>query len=283
MSAEDRLEPVFGPDGQPDAATLAGLELDAFDTETTARIRARLRDSPQTRETLAAVDAVRAQLRSQPTPTMPDAVADRISAALRAESQARSAGRPVLAAGPPAADNVSSLNAARERRSNRTRWMGLAAAGVAVVAAGGIIYGVTTHSTTGGNPNSGSNQAFGTSPSSSSHAQPNGATKPDVGTNTVGKLPDYSQSSLAGQLPAIVRTSKYGVSVPDNYGNGPDVKTCSTTLGQHKAPLAVQHATFNKQDAYVFVFATGSDHQAKVFVVAPTCTGTPIYQASGAY
>jgi hypothetical protein len=88
---------------------------------------------------------------------------------------------------------------------------------------------------------------------------------------------------LAGQLPAIVRTSKYGVSVPDNYGNGPDVKTCSTTLGQPKAPLAVQHATFNKQDAYVFVFATGSAHQAKVFVVAPTCTGSPIFQTSGTY
>src|SRR5579875_1206235 len=147
MTPEERLEPVFGPDGQPDAATLAGLQLDAFDAATTARIRAML--NPRSRATLAALDAVRAQLREEPTPRMPDAVADRISAAIRAEQEARATPAPVV-----------SLDAARERRSRRNRWMGLAAAGVAVVAAGGIVYGVTAGNSTGGTGNPGAQPGF---------------------------------------------------------------------------------------------------------------------------
>jgi hypothetical protein len=281
MSAEDQLEPVFGPDGQPDAATLAGLELDAFDAVTTARIRSRIRNSTQAQETLAALDAVRAQLHAQPAPKMPEAVADRISAALRAEQSARSAGQRPDSGPPVPPANVTSLAAARERRSQRTRWMGLAAAGVAVVAAGGIIYGVTAQSTTSGKGSNNPPQAFGqhsTPSSADGHVHPNGVPN-------LGKLPEYSADSLAGKLPDIVRTAKVGVTPPGNHVAGPDITSCTRRLGQQQPPIAVQHATFDQRDAYVFVFVfvAGTGHQARVYVVGPSCTGDPIYQTSGSY
>ena len=277
MTADDRFEPVFGPDGQPDAATLAGLQLGAFDEETTALIRARIAESDRARRTMAGLDALQRQLRSQPTPKMPDSVADRISAALRAEQAARAGSD----TGPPAAPagTVTDIDAARARRTRRNRWMGLAAAGVAVVAAGGIIYGVTSDNTTGGQPNNEGRQALrpgATTTAPHGHKLPGGATGP------AGPLQQYSKDNLAGRLPDIVRTSKVGVTVPDNY-EGPEIKACSQTLGQSGQPIAVQHASFNKQESYVFVFPTGTDHQAKVYVVEPTCTGAPIYQTSGTY
>jgi hypothetical protein len=64
---------------------------------------------------------------------------------------------------------------------------------------------------------------------------------------------------------------------------GPDIAACSATLGEKSQPVAVQHAQFQGKDSYVFVYPTGTDHQAKVFVVTPTCTGAPLYQTSGRY
>jgi negative regulator of sigma E activity len=292
MSAEDRLEPVFGPDGQPDAATLAGLELDAFDAETTALIRARLDESPESRETLAALEAVRNRLHEQPPPRMPDAVADRISAALRAEQDARAAaqrtdtGPPVVAEEshePQQPAGVANLEAARARRAHRTRRLGLAAAGVAVLAAGGIVYGVTSQNSTGGNPQQ-PNEAFGGQHSSSSGPSAHNV-GPNQGANPPRKaaLPTYTKADLRAALPTIVATSKVGVTVPDGAKSGPDVAACTGTLGQKSAPVAVQHAQFEGQNSYVFVFPTGTDRQAKVFVVTPTCTGSPLYQTSGQY
>ncbi len=285
MSAEDRLEPVFGPDGQPDAATLAGLELDAFDAETTAMIRARLSESPKSRETLAALDAVRDRLHEQPTPRMPDAVADRISAALRSEQQARAAGPPAIAEEsrqPQQTAGVVSLEEARTRRARRTRRLGLAAAGVAVLAAGGIVYGVTAQNSTSGNPQQ-PNQAL-VHPSAgakSSHQ----VGQPDIGQSAPHQtaVPSYTKDNLRAALPTIVATSKTGVNVPGGSSAGPDIAACSGTLGQKSEPLAVQHAQFQGRSSYVFVYPTGTDHQAKVFVVSPTCTGAPLYQTSGQY
>jgi hypothetical protein len=262
MTAEERLEPVFGPDGLPDAATLAGLQLDAFDAVTTARIRAAVNSSPRARETLAGLDAVRDQLREQPAPRMPDAVADRLSAALRAEQEARTA---------PAA--VVSLDAARERRNRRNRWMGLAAAGVAVIAAGGIVYGVTTRSSTGGSGNQGAQPGF-----IHKNGQPGGHQQSQQ------PLPQYSKSDLAGKLPQIVAAGKVGVTVPNaTTGGGLNPTSCARTLGQQGNPIAVEHIAFEGQNSYVLVFPTGVDHQAKVYVVGPTCSGAPRYETSGQY
>lgn len=265
MSPEERLEPVFGPDGQPDAATLAGLQLDAFDAETTARIRAALDASPRSRETLAALDAVRARLQEQPTPRMPDAVADRISAALRAEQEARETPAPVV-----------SLDAARERRSRRTRWMGLAAAGVAVVAAGGIVYGVTSGNSTGGNGNPSAQPGF-------MHRN-EGSVKPGNEAPSQLPLPQYSKSDLAGKLPRIVAAGRIGVTVPNAAGGDhPDPRTCARTLGEKGNPIAMQRITFEGKDSYVLVFPTGVDHQAKAYVVNPTCSGAARYETGGRY
>jgi hypothetical protein len=266
MTAEERLEPVFGPDGLPDAATLAGLQLDAFDAQTTARIRAALNASPHARETLAALDAVRDQLHDQPTPRMPDAVADRISAALRAEQDARSAPAPVV-----------SLDAARERRARRNRWMGLAAAGVAVIAAGGIVYGVTTRTSTGGNGNPGAQPGF-------IHQNGQSSGQPGGQQQTQQPLPRYSKSDLASKLPQIVAAGKIGINIPNaTTGGGLNPTTCARTLGEQGNPIAAERITFEGQDSYVLVFPTGVDHQAKVYVVSPDCSGTPRYETSGQY
>lgn len=266
MTAEERLEPVFGPDGQPDAATLAGLQLDAFDATTTARIRAALNSSPQARETLAALDAVRDRLGEQPEPRMPEAVADRISAALRAEQEARATPTPVV-----------SLDAARERRTRRNRWMGLAAAGVAVIAAGGIVYGVSTHNSTGGNGNSSAQPGF-------IHKDGGTGVKPGNKAPSQQPLPQYSKSDLAGKLPQIVAAGKIGVTVPNAVGAGqPNPRACARTLGEQDNPLAMQHISFEGHDSYVLVFPTGVDHQANVYVVNPTCSGTPQYKTNGQY
>jgi len=282
MTAEERLEPVFGPDGLPDAATLAGLQLDAFDAETTARIRARISNSPEAAQTLAALDAVGDDLRAQPPIRMPDAVADRISAALRTEQESRAAQQaadtgPPGGTVPPQPAGVVSLDAARQRRAGRTKWMGLAAAGVAVVAAGGIAYGLTSHSTTGGTPST-PPQAFAKSPS---------VTAPGAGNNAQSSpatpRPSYSRSTLVSGLAALVAGSKVGINVPGHATGGLDTAACAKTLGQQANPLAARRITFESQDAYVFVFATGTDHQARVFVVNSTCAGAPIYQTTGTY
>jgi hypothetical protein len=262
MTAEERLEPVFGPDGQPDAATLAGFQLDAFDEATTARIRAALNASPQARETLAALDAVRDRLHDEPTPRMPDAVADRISAALRAEHKARETPAPVV-----------SLDTARERRARRNRWMGLAAAGVAVIAAGGIVYGLTTRDSTGGSGNPGAQPGF---------VKSNGNPGGQHGSQT--PQPSYSRSDLAGKLPQIVAAGRIGVTLPDATGRGQlNIHACTQTLGQQGNPIAMERITFEGKDSYVLVFPTGVDHQAKAYVVNPTCSGTPRYETTGQY
>lgn len=266
MTADEQLEPVFGPDGLPDAATLAGLQLDAFDAATTARIRAALNASPQARETLAALDAVREQLHEQPTPRMPDAVADRISATLRAEQEVRAAPAPVV-----------SLDAARERRIRRNRWMSYAAAGVAVLAAGGIVYGVTSRNSTGGNGNPTAQPGF-VHQNGRSTGNPGGQQQPER------PLPQYSKSNLASKLPQIVSTGKIGVTLPDTAGGGQiNPRSCAQTLGQQGNPIAMQRITFEGQDSYVLVFPTGVDHQAKAYVVNPTCSGAPRYETSGQY
>jgi hypothetical protein len=211
------------------------------------------------------LDAVRDQLHDEPTPRMPDAVADRISAALRAEQEARATPAPVV-----------SLDVTRERHARRNRWMALAAAGVAVVAAGGIVYGVTSRSSTGGNGNPSAQPGF---------VHQNGQSKGRPGGQQQSQrpLPQYSKSDLAGKLPQIVSAGKVGLNVPNSTTGGLDATGCARTLDQQRNPIAVQRITFEGQDSYVLVFPTGVDHQAKAYVVNPGCSGTPRYETSGRY
>lgn len=270
MMVEEPLEPAFGPDGHPDAVTLAGLDLDVFDAETTARIQAHLRDCATCRATLASVRAVPAHLAELPAPRMPDDVADRISAALRAEARARSS--PLTPAAGPAAGSTgpagpASLDRARERRqARRTRWMGLAAAGVAVLAAGGIAYGVLANNSTSGH-GSAEQSVSNTGPGLSQNNNPG----PDL------TPPVYTRKSLNGAVPSIIQSAPISPISPAN-GKGPAGamtdparrNACVRALGRSGGLLAVQHARFEGTEAYVFVFQAGA-HRADAYVVGTGC------------
>lgn len=287
---DNTLDAVYDADGHPDAVTLAGLSAGAFDGATAQRLHAHVRDCGQCRADITALQGVPAQLSALPAPRMPDAVADRLSAAIRAAADERAQARGTGGA-PQAPTGVHNLDTARERRSRRTRRMGLAAAGVAVLAAGGIAIGVTR----GGNDTSGHPNAAG-NPTVSRSA--GGEVSPDNrqghGTGPNLRLPVYTAQTLRGKIPSIVAGSGIGLNAPGGSAAGLAGRmgvtatrtACAAAIGTTGRLLAVQHARFGRQEAYVFVFRTDVARQVDVAVVSPECGSGgahQLYRTTAAY
>jgi hypothetical protein len=129
--------PADGPPWPVDV--LADLHAGALDTAVAQRLWPRVRQDPDARAVLAALDTTRAELAAlatSPAPPMPAHLATRLDAALAAEAGARVA--PVL-----------DLARARKKRNQRVGWV----AGVLVAAAAAAAAVISIpHSTTGGRP-----------------------------------------------------------------------------------------------------------------------------------
>lgn len=88
---------VVDPDGLPlNTETLADLQAGLFDDETAARLRQRVRDDPEARQTMAALNRVRrdlGDLGAGSAPPVDPAVVDTITAGLRADGAAHAVPR----------------------------------------------------------------------------------------------------------------------------------------------------------------------------------------------
>jgi hypothetical protein len=137
--------PADGPMGPPwPVDVLAELHAGALDTAVAERLWPLVRQDPDARTALAALDTTRAELAAlatSPAPPMPAHLATRLDAALAAESGARLA--PVL-----------DLARARKKRNQRVGWVAgvLVAAAAAAVAVVSIPHGAGTSSGAAGTP-----------------------------------------------------------------------------------------------------------------------------------
>ncbi len=256
--AEDGPVPARHAHGHPDGETLAALDADALEPAAVAQLREHVEGCGRCQDTRADLRDVRDRLAALPAPALPADVAARIDAALRtAGSDRRTAAA------------VADLDEQRARRTRRHRWAGLAAAGLAVIAAGGAAFAISQSGvSTSTNSSAGSANRPQVTTKAPAGGRVNTPERRTAGPGAVGGEQNYTPTSLAAAVPSLVRG-----------GGSPGVMTdaarragCARALvGPGRRPLAVTHARFEGQDAYIFVFRTATAHRAEVFVVGPGC------------
>lgn len=315
MTTDGPTHALGGPGGPssacPDVETLADLHAGALDDAETRRLMSHVRRCESCTAVLDALTAVQADLAALPPEPMPAHVAARIDAALAAEAAAASGwsdaagwgsdqtvavphaaprpapiagtgpsqppqGRPHGFAAAPAADapagappRVTSLDEARARRSRRVRLLSVAAAGV-VLLGGGVV--VATQ--------------FGgeqTPPTAQETTTPSD-TAPDVTQPGGTTMRQFDQSSLqanVGDVLSVGEVDEQGEAVnPEVSGDMADRIRRDRCLGSipnrpTQPVLAIEHATYEDQPAYIFVFESTNQDEVEIVVVSDQCGDGP--------
>jgi hypothetical protein len=263
--------------GHPALDTLAELDAELLDPAGSTPLRAHVAGCAQCQAELAGLEDVRAMLRGLPPPRMPAIVAERILAALAAQRPApadRDPGLDPTGLDPtgldptePAADApvpLASLAEARRRR-RRNGLVGLAAAGVVLVA--GTVIGLAG---TSPRPGHGSPGASGTSGGTPSPANPPSFTR-DTLTNAP-VLADILNGRGGGILPQAGTNTLAGSMTDPQQRQSCEAGIAAEVPGLTGRSAGVQYIRFEGTRGYLFVYLTGG--RRKVVVVGTDCSSS---------
>jgi anti-sigma factor RsiW len=261
--------------GHVDAEVLALYAEGQLSRRRTARVRAHLSGCPECGATLAALAEVSTQLSHVPAAVMPAPVAARLDAALSAES----AGRTVAPAPRPPRRPMRSPGALRI----------LAAAGVAVVVAGGASYAISQFA--GSTPaGTSSGQASPAVPKPQHRSPVMGAPNISPGGRDIRSgVPggsgvkfartgtDYRTGTLAAQAERQLATyTVSGMSGPGEIKQASvpaQVNNCVSQIAQQRPVRFVDLARYQQRPAIVIVLS----QPAEVIAVSYSCT--PLHSA----
>jgi hypothetical protein len=225
---------------------LADLHAGLLDPPEADELRSRVESDPDSRGTLAALDATQRSLAALPRPRMPEDVAARIDAAIAGEAAARAAA--------PAGAPVVDLTAERARRRGLITGAGILAA-AAIIAV--FIVVNLTGGTTGGQPNAGSSPSAG---------QTGVTTRPDPGTRPLALSSDNLGEALDDTLGAA------------EYGPLADPSRLAGCLGANgagqdaAAPVGAKQVTLDGEPGVLIVLPAGSNPPKwRLLVVGPEC------------
>lgn len=229
---------------------LADLHAGLLDPPDAEELRRRVESDPDSRATLAALDATQRALAELPRPRMPEDVAARIDAAIANESAARAAGG---SAGAPArtTPSASAVNLTAERARRRRGLITgagiLAAAAVAVFAVVNL-----TGSTTDGQPNAGS-------------------TPSATGSATTGTPPlALSSNNLGDALDDALGATDYGPLAGASKLNG--CLSANGVVTTDAVPVGAKEVTLDGRPGVLVVLPVGTNPPKwRMLVVGPEC------------
>ena len=265
--------------GHVDAESLALYAEGELSRGRTARVQAHLSGCPDCAATLTALAEVTTQLSHVPAPSMPSAVAARLDAALGAEPAHRAdapSPAPTPPSRPPRRGPLWSPGTLRI----------LAAAGAALVVAGGIGYAVsqfsgpgTASSSSAPSGQSAHHPAAQAEPNISRGASGGHVMKPRTGpyipstTRWVQTGTDYRPGTLAAQgQKLLAEYDTPGISGPSMQPAGSipaQVSNCVSQTAHGRTVVVVDQARYRGQPAIVIVLAKPD---AAVIAVSHSCT-----------
>lgn len=247
------------PPGHPDLETLADLDAGVLDRATSSRLRAHLVNCSRCQTELAGLGDIRAMLRDLPTPPMPATVEERIFAALASERQGWTSHPPVS-------------NLAETRRRRRYGLIGLAAAGLVLVAGTTVVLSLP-----GGSPQPGHAPL---ADQNTSQPAPIPANPPSFTRDTLTNAPvlaDILNGRGGGLRPqSSTSTSMLAGSMADAQQR----QSCETGIdaavpGITGAATAVEYIRFEGTRGYLFVYLNAD--QRRTVVVGTDCSSAGVH------
>jgi hypothetical protein len=261
--------------GHVDAESLALCAEGLLSRRRTARVRAHLTGCAACARTATALGEVTTRLSQVPAPPLPAAVAARLDAALSAESAQRAASpapAPVPTTAPAGAPGPRPPRRGPLWSPSALRI--LAAAGVAVVVAGGVGYGLSQlsgSSSSSSSSHSGAAAVPAASANRAPNAEPNLGTSPGPrmhsGANPGGTTTRYIRSDTDYRAGTLVVQAQQKLAVYDVPGiTGPGivpatqvpatVLDCVSRIAGTRRVVLVDQARYERQPAIVMVLDT---------------------------
>jgi len=230
---------------------LADLHAGVLDPPEAGELRRRVESDPESRATLAALDATQRALASLPRPRMPADVAARIDAAIAREAASTATGGPAGAVDTRTAPTV-------DFTTERARRRGLiAGAGILAAAAAAAVFAVVnlTGGTTNGQPTAGL-PPLSTQSSSS---------QPDRGTQPLA----LSSANLGEALSDALNAKDYGP-----LADKSKLADCLIANGMDPGdpPVGAKQVTLDGKRGVLLVLPAGSNPPKwRLLVVGPEC------------